>query len=206
MSVQADGHAPTTGQLELVEAFLNTRDLDSRRDELDTTEHVRRWLVRNRLLPPDAVVDRADRQELIDVRQAIHELVASNGRPTMDRRAVAVLNEAARRIRLGVRLHPDEGYRLMAEGVGIDRPIGDLLVRVMSAMADGTWSRLKVCANEACRQAFHDGSRNRSGRWCSMATCGNRMKGRAYRRRRASAADGVLTNAPLAAAAAAAAG
>jgi predicted RNA-binding Zn ribbon-like protein len=204
LSVQADNHAPTTGQLELVQAFLNTRDLDSRRDELDTAEHVRRWLVRNRLLPPDAVVERADRQQLIDVRRAIHELVASYGRPTMDRRAVAVLNEAARRIRLGVRLHPDEGYRLMAEGVGIDRPIGDLLVQVMSAMADGTWSRLKVCANEACGRAFHDGSRNRSGRWCSMAACGNRMKGRAYRRRRASAAGGANAMKPLAVAAAAA--
>jgi len=71
-------------------------------------------------------------------------------------------------------------------------------------MADGTWSRLKVCANEACGRVFHDGSRNRSGRWCSMATCGNRMKSRAYRRRRASGADALLGNQPLAAAAAAA--
>jgi len=203
LSVQADSHAPTTGRLALVQALLNTRDLDSGRDELDTSDHVRRWLVRNRLLPPDAIVEQADRQQLIDVRRAIHELVASNGRPTMDRRAVAVLNEAARRIRLGVRLHPEDGYRLMAEGVGIDRPIGDLLVRVMSAMADGTWSRLKVCANEACGRAYHDGSRNRSGRWCSMAACGNRMKGRAYRLRRGSAAGGAIaTPPPLAAAAA----
>lgn len=202
MSVQVDSHAPAAGQLDLVSSFLNTRDPESRHDELDTTEEVRHWLVRNRLLPPDAVIDRSDRQQLVEVRQAIHELVASNGRPTMDRRAVAVLNEAARRIRLGVRLHPDDGYRLMAEGVGIDRPIGDLLIRVMSAMADGTWARLKVCANEDCGRAFHDDSRNRSGRWCSMATCGNRMKGRAYRRRRASAADGNLTTQLLAAAAA----
>jgi len=50
-------------------------------------------------------------------------------------------------------------------------------------MAAGNWSRLKVCANETCQLAFYDSSRNRSGRWCSMATCGNRMKGRAYRQR-----------------------
>ena len=202
MSVQADSHAPAAGQLELVTAFLNTRDLEGGNDELDTTEHARRWVIRNRLVPPDVVVDATDREGLIEVRQAIHELVASSGRPTMDRRAVAVLNEAARRIRLGVRLHPDDGYRLMAEGTGIDRPIGELLVRVMSAMADGSWPRLKVCANDACGRAFHDGSRNRSGRWCTMASCGNRMKGRAYRRRRASAAIGDVKIQPLAAAAA----
>jgi predicted RNA-binding Zn ribbon-like protein len=71
----------------------------------------------------------------------------------------------------------------MAEGVGIDRPIGDLLIAVTGAMAAGTFPRLKVCANEACQQTYFDSSKNRSGRWCSMSRCGNRMKGRAYRRR-----------------------
>jgi predicted RNA-binding Zn ribbon-like protein len=106
----------------------------------------------------------------------------------MQRRAVTTLNEAARRVRLGVRLHPDDGYRLMAEGVGIDRPIGELLIAVTSSMAAGSWDRLKVCANEACQLAFYDSSRNRSARWCSMARCGNRMKGRAYRERRSGTA------------------
>jgi len=94
-----------------------------------------------------------------------------------------VLNEAARRIRVGVRIHPDEGYRLIAEGPGIDRPIGELLLRVMTAMGSGSWRRLKLCANPDCSRAFYDSSRNRSGRWCSMATCGNRMKARRFRQR-----------------------
>jgi predicted RNA-binding Zn ribbon-like protein len=76
----------------------------------------------------------------------------------------------------------------MAEGVGIDRPIGELLIAVTGSMAAGTWNRLKVCANDACQLAFYDASRNRSGRWCSMTTCGNRMKGRAYRERRGNGA------------------
>ena len=81
---------------------------------------------------------------------------------------------------------PTDGYRLVAEGVGVDRPIGELLMSVTGAMAAGNWNRLKVCANDACQRAFYDSSRNRSGRWCSMATCGNRMKGRAYRQRHGS--------------------
>ena len=105
---------------------------------------------------------------------------------------MTTLNQAARRVRLGVRLHPEAGYRLMAEGVGIDRPIGELLIAVTGSMAAGSWDRLKVCANDACQLAFYDSSRNRSGRWCSMARCGNRMKGRAYRvRRTGAAADGL---------------
>jgi predicted RNA-binding Zn ribbon-like protein len=125
--------------------------------------------------------DEGDLRRLVDVRRALHELVAANG--GLQRRAVTTLNEAARRVRLGVRLHPVDGYRLVAEGVGVDRPIGELLMSVTAAMAAGNWNRLKVCANDACQRAFYDSSRNRSGRWCSMATCGNRMKGRNYRQR-----------------------
>ena len=142
-----------------------------------------RWLTRQRLVPPQIEFDEADRRRLVGVRDALAALVASNGGGAVDRRAVTVLNESARRIRLGVRLHPADGYRLMAEAPGIDRPIGELLVRVMGAMAAGRWQRLKTCANPECQRAFWDASRNRSARWCSMATCGNRMKGRAYRRR-----------------------
>jgi predicted RNA-binding Zn ribbon-like protein len=44
---------------------------------------------------------------------------------------------------------------------------------------------LKICTNDECQWAFYDHSRNRSGAWCTMAVCGNRMKGRAFRRRQA---------------------
>jgi len=158
--------AVAPGQLGLVQAFLNTRDLESGRDDLDTTGF-----------------DEADRRRLVEARQAIGDLVAANGGPAVERRAITTLNDAARRVHLGVRLHPQDGYRLVAEGVGADRPIGDLLIAITASMAADTWSRLKICANDACQRAFYDASRNRSGRWCSMAVCGNRMKGRNYRRR-----------------------
>jgi predicted RNA-binding Zn ribbon-like protein len=61
--------------------------------------------------------------------------------------------------------------------------LGVLLAITAVAMADGTWSRLKVCPGEHCGWAFYDGSRNRSGRWCSMAVCGGRSKARAHYRR-----------------------
>ncbi|CAN5624386.1 CGNR zinc finger domain-containing protein [soil metagenome] len=171
-------------QLALVQDFLNSRDLGRGHDDFETAEQMRRWLLRHRLAAPQTEFDEADRRRLVEVRDALATLVAANAGNGAPRRPVTILNEAARRVRLGVRLHPDDGYRLMAEGIGVDRPVGDLLVSVMGSMAAGSWSRLKVCANPACGQAFFDWSRNRSGIWCSMAACGNRMKGRAYRRRR----------------------
>ena len=59
----------------------------------------------------------------------------------------------------------------------------DLLLIVSDAQEQGTWSRLKVCANSDCRWVFYDRSRNRQGHWCEMAVCGNRLKNRAFRAR-----------------------
>jgi hypothetical protein len=171
------------GQLGLVQSFLNTADLESGSDVLAQPASAKAWLVDHRLASPGTEYDADDLRRLTEMRRALHELVASNGGAEPPRRAVTTLNEAARRVRLGVRLHPTDGYRLVAEGVGVDRPIGELLMSVTGAMAAGNWNRLKVCANDACQRGFYDASRNRSGRWCSMATCGNRMKGRAYRQR-----------------------
>jgi len=175
------------GQLALVQAFINSIDRESGRDDLATTASAAAWLAKRRLVSPGTSLDERDRRRLLEVRRALHDLLAANGGQGPQRRAVTTLNEAARRVRLGVRLHPQDGYRVMAEGVGVERPIGDLLIAVISSMAAGTWPRLKACANPACRTAFYDTSRNSSGRWCSMAGCGNRMKGRNYRQRHGAA-------------------
>ena len=182
------GRRAAPGQLKLVHDFLNSLDRERARDEFETAQRMRGWLTAQRLVSPHVEFDENDRRRLVEMRHALHELVLANSGLGTNRRAVTTLNEAARRIRLGMRLHPDDGYRLMSEGMGLDRIIGDLLVPALGAMAAGNWPRLKVCANESCGRAFYDASRNRSGRWCSMTTCGNRNKGRAYRRRRAATA------------------
>jgi predicted RNA-binding Zn ribbon-like protein len=172
---------------------LNSIDLETGRDYLADLESAQLWLAAQRLVSPGTEYDERDRRRLVEVRRALHNLIAASDGTGVQRRAVTTLNEAARRVRLGVRLHPEDGFRLMAEGVGIDRPIGDLLIAVTGSMASGSFDRLKVCANDACQQAFFDSSKNRSGRWCSMTKCGNRMKGRAYRQRQGRAGGRSVT-------------
>jgi len=58
-----------------------------------------------------------------------------------------------------------------------------VLAIVTAAMTDGTWRRLKICANDRCQWAFYDESRARTGKWCSMQICGNRAKQQAWRTR-----------------------
>jgi predicted RNA-binding Zn ribbon-like protein len=59
--------------------------------------------------------------------------------------------------------------------------MGRLVATLYSAMQDEEWARLKLCNNDACRWAFFDRSKNRSSRWCTMASCGNKMKARRFR-------------------------
>ncbi|MEV6160842.1 CGNR zinc finger domain-containing protein [Streptomyces sp. NPDC052052] len=52
----------------------------------------------------------------------------------------------------------------------------------------GEQERLRRCEAPDCRRAFVDLSRNRSRRYCSSRTCGNRLHVAAYRARRKEAA------------------
>lgn len=49
--------------------------------------------------------------------------------------------------------------------------------------------RLKACANTECNLYLIDRTRPGTARWCSMATCGNRMKARAHASRRRAATE-----------------
>jgi predicted RNA-binding Zn ribbon-like protein len=67
--------------------------------------------------------------------------------------------------------------------VGVDGAIARLMAIVATARGDGSWHRLKACPRDSCEWAFYDRSKNRSGRWCTMESCGNVEKARSYRER-----------------------
>jgi predicted RNA-binding Zn ribbon-like protein len=67
----------------------------------------------------------------------------------------------------------------------------------LAARAAMAWSRLhesapgrlRACANVDCNLFFIDHSRPGTGKWCSMTTCGNRMKVRAHASRQRTSHD-----------------
>ncbi len=67
---------------------------------------------------------------------------------------------------------------------GVRGGLAWLAAAMVASAADGSWERLKICADDTCQWAFLDSSKNRSKHWCSMQECGNRSKTRAYRARR----------------------
>jgi predicted RNA-binding Zn ribbon-like protein len=59
-----------------------------------------------------------------------------------------------------------------------------LWAEALLAQQAGLWPRLKLCHNADCRAAFFDTSRNNSGVWHDVSTCGNTANLRAFRERK----------------------
>jgi len=172
-----------TGVLGLVQAFVNSVDLQDGPEELSHPDALAAWLVAHELMEAGPSVSEADLRHAIAVREAIRGVIGANTGGRVYPLDVATLNEAATASRLRARFGADGKARLEPEATGVAGAMGRVVACVFTAMADEAWARLKLCSSPTCRWAFYDSSRNHSSRWCTMATCGNRQKARRFRER-----------------------
>ena len=185
-----DGQRLAPGPLRLVQAFANSRDPRSGADELATPAGLSAWLDRQGLLGGGEPAGAGELRRAVELREAVRELLlANNGGPT-EPATLALVNRALRDAEPLLRFLPAGTVELGALAPGVTGALGHLLAIAFTAMTDGTWQRLKACREPACRRAFYDHSKNRSGTWCDMAACGSRAKVRAYYRRRHPPATG----------------
>jgi predicted RNA-binding Zn ribbon-like protein len=157
----SDAHDPhaAPGPLEQVRTLLNT------------------WRVPNDTRVPVDDLDAGDDDQLRELRDDLRAAVEGRGDP--DGVLTAWID------RLGVTAAVEGGRLRFRHRSG---PPGDVLVVVLDAVVEGTWSRLKTCPD--CRWAFYDHTRNGSKRWCLMTSsgpdsrgCGNIAKVRRHRER-----------------------
>ncbi len=173
------------GALRVVQVFVNSDD-DDGSDEYATPAGVARWLQSCGLLEPGTNVTRAEQRTAVELRAALRALLLANHDrvPRDEPDARAVLDRVARRGALEVHFEAPGSAALRATAPGARGAFATVVAAVYDAMRDGTWSRMKACRNDECQWAFYDHSRNRSGAWCNMETCGSVMKMRAYRERK----------------------
>jgi predicted RNA-binding Zn ribbon-like protein len=182
--VIAGGGGAGPGELELVRAFINTAGLERGEEQLEQPADLRRWLSARGLLPVSAAVGDDELAVALAVREALRELAGANaGRPPSDR-ACATLDALSDASGLRPNFEPGGTVALAPTTGGVAGGLGRLLGIVVAAVGSGSWPRLKTCRNPACRWAFYDATRNRSGVWCDMSACGSRAKARAYYARR----------------------
>jgi predicted RNA-binding Zn ribbon-like protein len=170
--------------LRLVQSFVNTVDLENKREWLGDPGALAAWARERRLVPARTKFTSRDLERALELREAFRLLLAANRDRNADAEAFRLLERAADSALLSV-VFADSAPKLESRAGGIDGLCGQLVSVAVTAMLDGSWERLKACRN--CRWAFFDESKNRSARWCSMSLCGNRLKTRAYRRRQRSA-------------------
>ena len=181
MAVAQRNEAP--GDLELVRRFVNTRDVEEGTDELDGPDSLLGWFSGMNLLDDEAIADEEDLKRALALREGIRTLLLANNGQEVEPANLRELNRVAGSVCLRVRFDEDGGPTLRPVSSGVSAALGRILAAVVRATDEGIWGRLKVCTNDACQWAFYDRSKNRSGKWCTMEVCGNRIKARAFRQR-----------------------
>jgi predicted RNA-binding Zn ribbon-like protein len=181
-----DERLAAPGNLELVRDFVNTLDILPGTDEFEYPVGLALWLAEHGLVPSSPALTDKDLARAKKLREALRGfLLANAGFPIAPGTATA-FDDAASLARLRASAD-DEGWLELlpaAEG-GLDHAIGRLVSIVFAAQQDGTWSRLKVCAE--CHWALYDHTKNYSAAWCG-SQCGARVRSRRYRQRRSSPA------------------
>jgi predicted RNA-binding Zn ribbon-like protein len=170
---------------ELLERFLSLHDhAVTSNIRLDPDAEAMTWWLRHEGgLPARRDLPDDDVSWALSVRDALFERVADSaeGRansPRTDR----LLDKAVERSGLVPQfIEGKPPLRATVNGVG--GIIGRILATAFLAELQGTWDRFRICANPNCRAVFFDNSKNRSRKWCSMQTCGNQLKVRAFRER-----------------------
>lgn len=171
--------------------FVNTVSawsgpVDERREYLGTPEDAARLGRLVGLLAPGDGVSAAELGELHRLRSTLEPVLRAVAlRKPLPAAELDELNRAAALAAGATRLRP-EGSRVVR--VIDHRGAGRALLRyrlidaAVALLTSETASRVRSCPG--CGWLFVDLSKNRSRRWCSMSTCGNSAKSKAYYRRR----------------------
>ncbi|MBE8474061.1 CGNR zinc finger domain-containing protein [Streptomyces justiciae] len=161
------------GSLALVESLVNTLDIESGADALDTADGRARFGLTEEEVP--------GARELRESLRAT--LLAHAGHPAHAQ--VTPLGELLASAPLRVTVDATDGSAALAPADEAPAGAGRLHSRIAEAVAAaliaGTWLRLKACESATCHWAYYDRSPAGRGRWCSMQVCGARAKMRRYR-------------------------
>jgi len=183
-----DESKPAPMPLLVLQAFLNTLDPETGVDLLADEKGALRWFASAGLLESFATVSAGDLELAREVRDGLRRLLelpeGEQPPPEALEPLRRLVDEHPPRVVVG-----DDGTLEVASAGRGDAgdALCELLLIARAAQQDGTWTRLRVCANPECAWVFYDRSRNQQGHWCDMAVCGNRLKNRRLRSRRARA-------------------
>ena len=164
-----------------VQRFVNSIDLESGED-VSSPEALRDWFAERGLMDSADAVEPADLRRAIDVREGLRAVLQAQQRPPARHGARGAARPPPSGGRACACASRGRDPELVPDADGVDGAVARLMAIVAAAVEHGRWERL-ACPREECEWAFFDKSKNRSGRWCSMESCGNIEKAKAFRER-----------------------
>jgi predicted RNA-binding Zn ribbon-like protein len=113
-------------------------------------------------------------------------LARTQGRPAAREDLRVIDTEYARTAPFARLAASDGGFEwTLDETAGaLDAALRPLVESAVSLLTSPKLARLGRCGNSTCYWLFLDETKNRSRRWCEMASCGNLMKVRRHRAKR----------------------
>ncbi|MFI6182880.1 CGNR zinc finger domain-containing protein [Nonomuraea sp. NPDC051191] len=145
------------------------------RERLTDPARLKMWLQATGLDATD--VSPADLKDAVELREVIYRIgsaIAAGERP--DSEDVRTLNTVAAAGHAKAALERDRaGWRLTA-ATPVGDALGVLATDAIHVLGGPDRSRIKSCEGPGCAGLFLDTSRGANRRWCSMNTCGNKVK------------------------------
>jgi hypothetical protein len=120
------------------------------------------------------IVETLDDPRMIALRDDLHAVIRGQA-------AADVLAGYLAGVTQAPRLEAD-GVRWELQGPASALPYAGIVLE-WSRVERERPGRLRACANDECNKFLIDHSKPNSARWCSMASCGNRMKARRHHAR-----------------------
>jgi CGNR zinc finger/Putative stress-induced transcription regulator len=120
-----------------------------------------------------------DLGRLRDLRELVQGMLAGGGEG-----AVGPVGGSVRRAQVDLVSDGEGRVEMVPVGAGVGWVESAVWAEILIAQGTDAWARLKLCREQGCLSAFYDSSRNGSGVWHNVRSCGNVTNLRASRSRK----------------------
>lgn len=173
---------PAPGDLEIIQALINTRSLRFDTEDLANPQVLAGWLAERRLLAAGTALDAAGLTQVRSLRESLRNLLRTHSGARLGASFVEAFDRRLSGTVIRLRFRSNGALDFEPAAEGLDGALDRLYLTIAFAQRDDTWRRLKVCGRKDCRQAFYDRSRNLSRAWCAPR-CGNQLSKQDSRKR-----------------------
>jgi len=150
------------------------------REMFDSASALDAWFVESGVLTDDPGARQRDVADAVELREAIYSVAAARlAGDSVPAASVAVLNRwsASSPVRLTL-----EGDAVRRRGA-IAEGLATVARNAVELFGGDEAALLRECGRPGCTQVYVDRSRGGRREWCSMRTCGNRVKASQFRAR-----------------------